>query len=740
MCIEHLVPALELEYAEAQNPKRDKNLHIMGKKLLCVDEDSRTWTYLLQLDREVPKYLQEEAGVTVTTHNHTSRGVLRRIEVDQIVVDVAPALADLPNAMISLSTASLVKALLDACKSQEAQIKATAHMLRMPQQEASVSHDSADKPPAVPERLNEQQQAAVLSGFRKTTMFVWGPPGTGKTWTLGALAVALAKAGRKVLVLAPTHAAVDGATRAVFAHSDPHDVEQGWLLRFGPFEDCGDVPPQMVALRYRAHNIVRAKLDELQARIEHIDHLLAPWKAAHDIEQSEHSSLDRLREQFAEAELKRARAQADLASSRGCLMALEGLSWLYRWFKTADIKRARDAAAVANEQYRAAAGERDSISGSVASGVLAYDAARAELARIQDDIVRTTSSQPDALREERNRLIRDARRGSMQSRDDAENNVLAQARIICATVTSSYTNPRLSSCHFDYVILDEASMVNLAAALLVLSRSGHSAVFGDFRQLPPIVVAESAHLPGKPQETVGKILGNDIFEFSRIRAAVDDGRDDPRLSILRTQYRAPEELVRIYNGPFYGGRLQTPADRQGPSANTPSAVVLDTSRLRPRCARYPQWHQSWANPVHIDVIERILRDLLGSGVREVSLISPFSCQASLLRGMAKNHKRDGLTIRSATIHRFQGQESEAVIFDTTISPEDNGRGPMWPPDFYMPQPNDARLLNVAISRAKSRLYILANLEFLQGWSRPGAIIWKVFNSMPTETVPAPPGS
>lgn len=44
---------------------------------------------------------------------------------------------------------------------------------------------------------------------------VWGPPGTGKTTTLAEMVAALVSAGERVLVLAPTRIASDGACLAI---------------------------------------------------------------------------------------------------------------------------------------------------------------------------------------------------------------------------------------------------------------------------------------------------------------------------------------------------------------------------------------------------------------------------------------------------------------------------------------------------------------------------------------------
>lgn len=59
--------------------------------------------------------------------------------------------------------------------------------------------------------LNPEQCEAVGSALGRDLTFVWGPPGTGKTMTLGTLATELHRRGRSVLLVSHTNAAVDQA-------------------------------------------------------------------------------------------------------------------------------------------------------------------------------------------------------------------------------------------------------------------------------------------------------------------------------------------------------------------------------------------------------------------------------------------------------------------------------------------------------------------------------------------------
>ncbi len=58
---------------------------------------------------------------------------------------------------------------------------------------------------------NESQKNAIQICLGSEVTYVIGPPGTGKTSTLAAIALTLAREGRSVLIAAPTNIAVDNA-------------------------------------------------------------------------------------------------------------------------------------------------------------------------------------------------------------------------------------------------------------------------------------------------------------------------------------------------------------------------------------------------------------------------------------------------------------------------------------------------------------------------------------------------
>jgi hypothetical protein len=107
--------------------------------------------------------------------------------------------------------------------------------------------------------LNEEQERAVERAFRSPISIIVAAPGTGKTLTLGALVESCYRLGLRVLVTAPSNAAVDLLMQQVCERLNHEpDFETGAVLRLGAAVG--------VALRQGAFG-ARVVLDDVVARL-----------------------------------------------------------------------------------------------------------------------------------------------------------------------------------------------------------------------------------------------------------------------------------------------------------------------------------------------------------------------------------------------------------------------------------------------------------------------------------------
>jgi hypothetical protein len=267
---------------------------------------------------------------------------------------------------------------------------------------------------------------------------------------------------------------------------------------------------------------------------------------------------------------------------------------------------------------------------------------------------------------------------------------LRQARLVGATLSRIALAPELAAPGFDAVLLDEASAAQLPAAFVVAALARTKVVaLGDPKQLPPVALSNGP--------LSRRWLQRDVFA----QAGLDD--EDARAVLLREQYRMPAAVSRLANELVYGGKL---VDAPGLRHRAGGARLVDTSAEGSHCERRDG---SRLNRVHAELAVQLAAELVGQhhGDKTVAVIAPYRAQARLIWRLLRDARLDR-SVDVGTVHRFQGLERRAVVFDTVEAP------PERPAPFVSGGYGSEamRLINVAITRAQSDLIVIANVAHL----------------------------
>ena len=304
------------------------------------------------------------------------------------------------------------------------------------------------------------------------------------------------------------------------------------------------------------------------------------------------------------------------------------------------------------------------------------------------------------------RAVAERREGLEKSREG----VVSQARLVLSTLATLTVHPLMTGQTFDTVVVEEAGMALLPAVFLAAARARRQVVVvGDPSQLPSIMSSR--------QPAARKILGRSIFEVT-----VPDPATSDLVTMLDTQYRMAPEIGDLVSGLFYGGALRhapSTADLAARTAREPfpgRAVTVVDLAGKSRCERPPN-SRSRYNEEGARVAVAVVRKALADGVESLALITPYRAQVQTLERMLRDAGLDDPRVTCATVHRFQGREREVVVVDTVDAP------PMEPGVLLCdrgPTSASAQLLNVSLSRARAKLIVLAELQYLL--SRPTGIL------------------
>ncbi|MEW5848722.1 MAG: IGHMBP2 family helicase [Myxococcota bacterium] len=316
----------------------------------------------------------------------------------------------------------------------------------------------------------------------------------------------------------------------------------------------------------------------------------------------------------------------------------------------------------------------------------------------QAENLRTRSGQSrksaaDARAERRERatewraMIADARKLISQ----AEEEVMRKARAVSATLTVC-GGPDLVDEEFDLAILDEASQAVTPLCFLALGLCQRLVLVGDHKQLPPTVVSPEAERGG---------LGRTIFD-----ARHEDGRIPGRM--LTVQHRMHQSLMTFPSAHTYAGRLTAHPHVAGRGLENVLGRTLEELLSGPLTFvdtagtgfsdEQPPGSTSWRNEGEARLCALLVRKLIDAGLTpiQVAVIAPYSAQVDTLRDLLATEVRAGLEVDS--VDAFQGREKEAVVVGLTRSNEQGEIG------FVA----DGRRLNVAITRARAKLFVVGD--------------------------------
>lgn len=252
--------------------------------------------------------------------------------------------------------------------------------------------------------------------------------------------------------------------------------------------------------------------------------------------------------------------------------------------------------------------------------------------------------------------------------------VLAEYPVVLSTTFSSRTSLN-SDVMYDYIIMDEASQVDIATGALALSCAKRAIIVGDTKQLPNVVTGdiekESKAIYEEFHIDKGYLYSNSFLQ------SVLDVIPNVTQTLLREHYRCHPKIINFCNQKFYKGELLIMTEDKGEEDVLTVIKTVEGNHVR---EHYSQRQ--------IDVIRNEVFTELNTGNEEVGVITPYKNQ---VEAMLK--QLEGITI--ATVHKFQGREKDTIII-STVDDEIS--------DFT----DDPYLLNVAVSRAKKKLVLVVS--------------------------------
>lgn len=750
-----LIDALQREIAETRRKYSSHSLAIEnGTRSGVAGNDT---VYVFKLKGPAGK-LRPDSPICFRYGGRDITGMLVSVDEDEIRVALSEDLGE------TVAEATLVVDdvfLLDRLKSTLVELRDGNSKLDFNQRAASAilsNNASRIAEGSVPDEvfqtaisLNSEQRRAVRLCMGSTLLYLWGPPGTGKTLTLAAMANALFRQGKSVLIVSNTNAAVDAAIERIGdGLATVPEFHTGCVIRHGPILSSTlkkkyDEQVNLDAIVERLSRPVHEEQQRLNVRrsglrveVEELETLVAH----HERSQTLSKRKDELESQHRRATqtVNKNKQKLDAVRKRLCdiqqeLERARRMSGLGRFFRGISVESLRQKISrMQTEQQafpdaiKAAEKRADGLSTSVHEAQYKYRQCLKEL----DGKPSFVESRQSLSRQKQELDSAETRfREIQQELEEIRGRVLHNCRILGTTVYQSYLNKNVAR-PYDVVIIDEASMLNLP---LVFFASGLAkervVVGGDFRQLPPIVKNDN-------DEVCREWLKKDVFFKAGIVSRIQTGNPAENVVSLTVQYRMTPAICDLVSTLAYQNRLSTspvsvdePLDISPFSGVNSGLVYVDTAKWKPWVAK-PIGSHSRYNPFHALLIRNIILEQASRGLfgdtgefdQRVGIVSPYNAQSRLITQAIQEAMGRPTSIFAATVHRFQGNERDIIICE--ISDSDGCYASKFVRSTSINE-DGSRLLNVALSRAKQCLLLVANFTFLRAKLPRDAFIRKTLD-------------
>lgn len=264
----------------------------------------------------------------------------------------------------------------------------------------------------------------------------------------------------------------------------------------------------------------------------------------------------------------------------------------------------------------------------------------------------------------------------------------------------------LRELHWDYIVIDEASMIPLVNIIYPLYKKTPQAfiIAGDPFQIQPITAVDLWK-----DENIYSIVHLDSFQNPNTFP------HKYKIRNLSTQYRSIPEIGRIFSQFAYDGVLKHNRTSEsrislnlGDNWNIEPMNILKfpvskyesvyrTKRLQHRSAY--QIYSALFTYEYVCFLSKQLAENNPDKVFKIGIIAPYRAQSDLIEKlMASRKKLETVDVQVGTIHGFQGDECD-IIFSIFNSPPVISRSP----DMFL---NNRNIINVSISRARDYLFIV----------------------------------
>ena len=281
-----------------------------------------------------------------------------------------------------------------------------------------------------------------------------------------------------------------------------------------------------------------------------------------------------------------------------------------------------------------------------------------------------------------------------------------------SAITSLSARRRLpfKTAVYDLLIIDEASQCDIASMIPMLMRAKRVAIIGDKQQLNHICLLNK-------QTDLSLILKNGIearwsYRGSSIYDLAESMTESENIIQLRDHHRSFLDIIQFSNQEFYENTLRIATDYsrlKSPNNGKPILGMqwMDVQGRTIRPEAGGAYNLQEAEGV-IRILRRLALELEFKG--SIGVTTPFHLQAEMITkalerdAELRNHLELHNQILIDTVHKFQGDERDVIVFSPVVSKGTKSHSLMF-------LKSTGNLFNVAITRARALLVTVGDKQY-----------------------------
>lgn len=274
-------------------------------------------------------------------------------------------------------------------------------------------------------------------------------------------------------------------------------------------------------------------------------------------------------------------------------------------------------------------------------------------------------------------------------------NVYKLLKVFPIILTTCITSRKIGTPKqfFDITIMDEASQCDNATAILPIIRGKKLMLVGDPNQLNPVIILDKTDDERLKQEY--QIPNSYDFMNNSVYKTFISNDSISSETLLSYHYRCAPKIIQFNNKKYYNNKLNIET-----TENCEDSLIFTEINK----------NESTERNKSPEEIKAIVEYIKKNKDKNIGIITPFRKQKdgiiNALKEIGINATSEISNISCGTVHSFQGDEKDQIIFSLALTNKTSNGTYNW-------LKCNKELINVATSRGKDKLILMTSSEDIE---------------------------